>query len=285
MPEFEAPVGPERERNAGLIWPAGWEDENPFLKPYSLKGRDAIHTGADLNHRADVGAGVYAMGKGVVTYAADPFPKKGVWGGLIVIYHGRVDGDHIYSRYGHVQGVVVNRGDPVTKGQHIARIAGKDPALGFDPHLHFDISKTEKLRENPGYWPWEDKGMVEFHFVNPKAWLLHRKQKEQAAPKAAPVRAIDVPGTAPKQDATELRYVTRPAGAKVHKDHHTAAAVVHELRHGASVPLKAGGPYPVQDGFVWAQISGGEFHGYWVAVSIKEPKKPEDQFLSKKSPL
>ena len=82
MPQFEAPVGTQSDRNAGKVWPPGWWDATPFGEPYDVKpGKRAVHTGADLNCKGDEMAPVYAMGDGTVIYAKK-YPVQNVWGGL-----------------------------------------------------------------------------------------------------------------------------------------------------------------------------------------------------------
>lgn len=281
MPQFESPVGPEQERNAGKIWPRDWHDANPYKTRYNVKpGKPAYHTGADLNcDTGDANAPVYTIGDGKVIYA-QRYPTQGVWGGLVIIYHGQVDEKLLFSRYGHVQGIVVAKDATVTKGQLIARIGGAD--LGFDPHLHFDISTTSILKEQPGYWPGLNKEMVERHFVDPKVWL-YKHIKSEAATKSAPTPQVNSPAVVADAPNTELRYVIHMDGAHIRKDHATSAQVVHELKKGASLSvMKTGGMK--QDGYIWAQVSGGEFNGYWVAVCKDDADPNRRVFYLSKQP-
>ena len=273
MPRFEAPIGPEDERNAGIIWPTEWEDANDYLSRYDVKpGRPAIHTGADLNliRGIDFNKEVYAMGAGTVTFAGHY--SDTAWGGLIVIYHGVVDFSDkgvpvqkmVYSRYGHVQGIepsILNKkGVTVTKGQIIARIGTGGPKLNFDPHLHFDISTTNKLDKDPGYWPGMDKAGVEEHFVDPYKWLIERIEDNPASKPAAT-----------ENNNTELRYVSHPDGVKVYKDHNASEVPAMELKQGAQLRLISGaGKYWFDGVLVWAQISGGDFDGNWAPVGKKD---------------
>lgn len=259
MPRFEAPVGPEQERNAGVIWPKQWIDSNPYGTPYNVKpGRPAIHTGADLNLKkgVDNNERIYAMGNGTVTYSG--LYSNTAWGNLIVIYHGKVDGKLLYSRYGHVQGIdpTVKKDKTVRKGQLIARVGNGGPGLNFDPHLHFDISTTNILDGNPGYWPGTKKDMVELHFVDPYAWLINHKQlqDEETGDPATPVN-----------DDTELRFAIQPEGVQVRKEPKTSSELVQQLKQGTQLVLKKKGGVKDKD-FIWAQISGGEFDGKWVPV-------------------
>jgi len=282
---FEAPVGPEDERNAGIIWPIEWWDANPYnlKKKYEVgkgSGRWAYHTGADLNFKdgVDNNQPVYAMGDGTVTYA-QIYPTKGVWGGLIIICHGVIDfmengvrvKKMVYSRYAHVQGIsqaiTEKKEATVVKGQPIARIGGAD--LGFDPHLHFDISTTGKLERDPGFWPGGNADLVREHFVDPMVWLYNQIHHQPASNP-----------TPTDNTNTELRYAIQPEGVQVRKDHSTSADIVHELKPGEKLSIKKTGG--VNDHvYMWAQISGGDFDGNWVPVCTSDQSLI---YLSKRPP-
>ncbi len=283
---FEAPVGPEDERNAGIIWPTDWWDANPYNleKKYEVgkgSGRWAYHTGADLNLKKgiDNNERVYAMGTGTVTYAGHY--SDTAWGGLIVIYHGLVDfidkgvpvQKMVYSRYGHVQGIepsILNKKDvKVTKGQMIARIGNGGPKLNFDPHLHFDISTTSKLEREPGFWPGGNAELVREHFVNPLVWLYNQIHNKPASQPAATDNIN-----------TELRYAIHPDGVKVYKDHKISEGLVQELKQGTQLSIMKSGGW-TEDGYYWAQISGGDLDGNWAPVCTADQSV---FYLSKKPP-
>jgi hypothetical protein len=66
--------------------------------------------------------------------------------------------------------------------------------------------------------------------------------------------------------------VVHPEGAQIRKDHSISAEIVQKVKQGTKLILKnAGGGF--QDGFLWGQISGGEFNGRWVAVQKKDPSE------------
>lgn len=258
MPLFESPVGEQIHRNAGKVWPPGWHDANEYGELYTVKGSiEALHTGADLNRRrGDDNSPVFAIGDGIVTFAR--LFSKTAWGNIIIIYHGVVDGRVLYSRYGHVQRIAVQEGTKVLKGQHIAGVGNGGPGLNFDPHLHFDISTTSVLKRHPGFWPGLDEKLLKHHFVNPLDWL----------------EAHHVLGTSPlqptpldrdSQGTDELRYFAQLDGVKIHENYGASAKVLYELKKGADLVLmkKVG---RVADDFIWGKISGGVFHGNWVAV-------------------
>lgn len=167
---FCAPIGTEEERLSGEIWPGKWYDANPFLNLYQF----GYHTGADLNLNhphwdADRHALVYAIAPGHVSYAR--LYSRRVWGNIIIIEHeaGLLGATPLFTRYGHVEDIMVEFGDPVEAGTPIARV-GNGEGL-FPYHLHFDISTTEILKGAPWHWPGRDRKQVIRHYVDPKAFL------------------------------------------------------------------------------------------------------------------
>jgi len=167
---FDAPVGTESERASSQVWPGFWRDANPYLSKYEL----GYHTGADLNlnfpnFNMDKGQPVFAIANGVVVFA-DIIP--GSWRGLIVIRHDPLpNGKPVYSRYGHVEDIVVAKGDGVARGQQIAKVGlFGDPAVQ-NYHLHFDISTTDLLETHPGNWPGENINAIRVHYVDPRQFI------------------------------------------------------------------------------------------------------------------
>lgn len=173
-PGYDAPIGTEEERADLKLWPGEWADANPFGNKYSM----GYHTGADLNLNRpiwdlDRGKPVYAVADGVVTYANARV--GGAWQALVVIKHDPLpDGTPVYSRYGHVSDIAVNEGDPVVRGQQIARV-GRSGGIGGNYHLHFDISTTNVLATSPEHWPGWDQSGVYRHYVDPLKFIqAHR---------------------------------------------------------------------------------------------------------------
>ncbi|MEK7441805.1 MAG: peptidoglycan DD-metalloendopeptidase family protein, partial [Chloroflexota bacterium] len=171
---FDSPIGTNEERLTMQIWPGGWKDANGYARWYGdSAGNGAYHTGADLNlneprWNMDAGAAVYAIGSGVVTWAA----RRGdVWRNIIIVEHDPLpDGTKVCARYAHIEDMLVAVGDRVTRGQQIASV-GQSGGPGANYHLHFDISTTDILKQNPGHWPGKDVNGVYQHYVDPKAFL------------------------------------------------------------------------------------------------------------------
>ena len=178
---FDSPVGTAAERAGQTVWPAAWVDVNPIGHRYS----QGYHTGADLNMRnnQDAHAPVYAAADGVVTTAGR---LAGAWGNVIVIDHGALPGGPegpvsaqggeslgplgrpVYARYAHLENLLVNVGDAVTRGQKIAQVGQYAPG---NYHLHFDICVNTLLRDRPADWPAFNLDRVTAKYTDPRAFV------------------------------------------------------------------------------------------------------------------
>jgi murein DD-endopeptidase MepM/ murein hydrolase activator NlpD len=255
---FQSPVGTEEERNSGQIWPGTWVDATPYGTRYQY----GYHTGADLNNNrprfdADAHAPVHAIGDGKVTYAQ--LVSRRVWGNLIVIDHGTVDGKPLFSRYGHVEAIRVRAGEFVGMGQQISQV-GNGEGL-FPYHLHFDISTTAQLLRFPTYWPGNDRQGVKHHFADPKEWLLAPHEAGSLPDANAGVDSSRE--TPPRTPALPLWYVIPPQGVTIHKSPSASSEKLGALARGAKLFISASGAK--NEGFIWGQIVGGSFGGGWVA--------------------
>lgn len=89
--------------------------------------RWAFHSGADLGSAQ--GTSVLASAAGVVRVAA----KYGAYGNTVEIDHGH----GIRTRYGHLQTILVKRGDRVHFQQKVGTVGSTGRSTG--PHLHYEI--------------------------------------------------------------------------------------------------------------------------------------------------
>jgi murein DD-endopeptidase MepM/ murein hydrolase activator NlpD len=165
---YDSPIGTADERSGARLWPSGWRDASPFGQLYFVgTWREAYHTGADLNWGApyeDKGLPVYSCASGTVVFAA----QLRVWGNVIVIKHDPLKaptGRVMYSRYGHIQNIMVTVGDRVKRGSQIAEVG--DAFATLVPHLHFDLSPTTKMETNPADWPGKDATRLFRDYVDP----------------------------------------------------------------------------------------------------------------------
>ncbi len=169
---YDAPVGAEAERRSEKLWPGDWTDANPIGNYYRLRDSFNYHTGSDLNLNkpkwdSDRGLPVYAVASGTVTFAG----RMRHWGNIVVIRHDPLaqGGQHIYSRSAHLGRMDVSRGQRVQRGQTIGTV-GQDEYNG-PFHLHFDLSPTEVLFNNPGDWPGLDRRRVFRDYIDPKDFI------------------------------------------------------------------------------------------------------------------
>ncbi|MBI3164423.1 MAG: M23 family metallopeptidase [Anaerolineales bacterium] len=287
---FRSPVGTEDERNKMPIdiWPKTWVDANAWtgnIPPKYLlgKGNWAYHTGADLNMAGDkdAHAPIYSIGDGVVRFAQ--LVSKTTWGNLVVINHGIVNGKPLFSRYGHVEDMLVAKGQAVKAGDPIAKVGNQFGVFPY--HLHFDISTTIQLDKSPTYWPGLDLQSCRHHFVNPRNWL--RENHNNSAEKlpdglGTSGGGLGTNGGTKPDDVKPLPtwYVIDPQGAQVYKEPSLAAEKTVLLPRGTKVTVD------VQKGrkdaaLTWGPIIGGNLNGQWVAIRKNDGK---ESYLSTNPP-
>lgn len=173
---YDSPVGTAEQRAGERLWPQGWADASPFGRLYFVgTSREAYHTGADLNWGKpyeDKGLPVYATASGVVVFAA----RLKVWGNVIIVRHDPIyspQGKVLYSRYGHVQNLLVKVGQRVKRGEQLAEIG--DAFGTLVPHLHFDISPTTTLETRPEHWPGKNQTELLKHYIDPLVFIKNNR--------------------------------------------------------------------------------------------------------------
>ncbi|MEZ4667009.1 MAG: M23 family metallopeptidase [Anaerolineae bacterium] len=176
-PEATTPMGLMRqsaqipERRSASVWPGSWVDASPFARLYFVgTPQEAYHTGADLNlpRDADAHTPVYAAGSGVVVFAS----RLPVWGNVIIIRHDPISTTNavFYTRYGHIESMLIQVGDRVRRGQQIAKVGNAFGVYAY--HLHFDVSPTKILETNPEHWPGRDLNKLMANYVDPRQFIL-----------------------------------------------------------------------------------------------------------------
>jgi murein DD-endopeptidase MepM/ murein hydrolase activator NlpD len=174
---FDQPVGTAEERRSAKVWAGKWVDASPFGQLYFIgTPSEAYHTGADLNLPADGDAHtpVYATASGVVTFAG----RMPIWGNLIIIRHDPLPNGNLvmYSRYAHVEDMIVEVGQRVKRGQQLAKVGNAFGRYAY--HLHFDLSPTTILEQKPEHWPGRNRAELLKHYVDPREFILdHRPAK------------------------------------------------------------------------------------------------------------
>jgi murein DD-endopeptidase MepM/ murein hydrolase activator NlpD len=96
-----------------------------------------IHLGIDL--WAESGHSIYAPWDGVIVSALDN-AQKGDYGPTLILKH-RLDGQLIYSLYGHLsrESLRYSKGDQIQQGMLLTEIGNTEVNGGWLPHLHFQL--------------------------------------------------------------------------------------------------------------------------------------------------
>ncbi|MCW1922246.1 M23 family metallopeptidase [Luteolibacter arcticus] len=127
----------------GFDFPVGKPDATSYYKARGLRLRPPVHFGEDWNGAGggdtDMGAPVYSIGDGVVTWAYDVHQG---WGNVVIIryaYRDPASGQvrFIDALYGHLREMLVKVGQIVKRGQQVGTI-GNNRGM-YAAHLHFEI--------------------------------------------------------------------------------------------------------------------------------------------------
>ncbi len=131
----------------GFDQPVGKPDADGY---YMSRGFLSYHPGEDWNGlgggNSDLGAPVYSIGNGYVTFARDA--RMG-WGNVVLIRHIFMDKGALQtvdSMYAHLDRILVREGQQVTRGQQVGTI-GTNRGM-YTAHLHFEIRKNLRIGIN-----------------------------------------------------------------------------------------------------------------------------------------
>jgi murein DD-endopeptidase MepM/ murein hydrolase activator NlpD len=129
----------------GFDFPVGKPEAEGYYKARGF--RPGGHVGEDWDGvgggDTDLGDPIYSIGDGIVVFARDVHLG---WGNVVIVRHAYRDGGtvkYIDSLYGHLNTMLVRRGQRITRGQQIATMG---TAHGqYDAHLHFEIRKNLEI--------------------------------------------------------------------------------------------------------------------------------------------
>lgn len=96
-----------------------------------LSGERKTHEGVDI--KAARGTEIRAAGAGKVVAATKRYKGQTAWGNVVVIDHGH----GLVTRYAHLDGYVVKKGDRVDAGEVIGTVGSTGKSTGS--HLHFEV--------------------------------------------------------------------------------------------------------------------------------------------------
>jgi murein DD-endopeptidase MepM/ murein hydrolase activator NlpD len=129
----------------GFDFPVGKPEAEGYYKArgYRVHG----HMGEDWDGvrggDTDLRDPIYSIGDGIVVFARDVHLG---WGNVIIVRHAYREGGtvkYIDALYGHLNTMLVSRGQKVSRGQQIATMG---TAHGqYDAHLHFEIRKNLEI--------------------------------------------------------------------------------------------------------------------------------------------
>lgn len=127
----------------GFDFPVGKPNADGYYKARGLRLRSPQHYGEDWNGRSggdsDLGAPVYAVADGIVTFAHNV--RQG-WGNVVLTRHAYRDPSSGQVKFcdtlnGHLNQIMVKVGQPIKRGQQLGTIGTN---FGMYPaHLHFEI--------------------------------------------------------------------------------------------------------------------------------------------------
>ncbi|HEX7516341.1 MAG TPA: peptidoglycan DD-metalloendopeptidase family protein [Chthoniobacterales bacterium] len=129
----------------GFDFPVGKPEAEGYYKARGF--RSGGHMGEDWDGirggDTDLNDPIYSIGDGIVVFARDVHLG---WGNVVIVRHAyRENGEvkHIDSLYGHLNSILVNRGQRVARGQQIGKMG---TAHGqYDAHLHLEIRKNLEI--------------------------------------------------------------------------------------------------------------------------------------------
>lgn len=170
----------------------GFETWGSHYYPFGTNagGQYFWHFGVDIQNPQNTP--ILAVGDGIVVHAGpDNIKQLGPWpdfyGQAVMIEHTRrLDGQPVYTLYGHVSQTLVSVGQRVKTGDPIARVGQLGVALG--PHLHLEVrvgGNTYFDAHNPDLWVRPDPGygviagrVVDYqnYFVPQQLVTLHRAE-------------------------------------------------------------------------------------------------------------
>ena len=120
-----------------MLWPVDGTLSSPFG---AHDGRNHDHEGIDVAVAEDTP--VRAACDGIVTYAGNGL--RG-YGNVVIVQHA----GGLFTLYAHNHRLEVRVGDPVARGQEIARSGQTGHATA--PHLHFEVRLGSIARDPLGY--------------------------------------------------------------------------------------------------------------------------------------
>jgi len=193
----------------GFDQPVGKPDAEGY---YMSRGFLSYHPGEDWNGlgggNSDLGAPVYCIGNGYVTYARDA--RMG-WGNVVLVRHVFVENGQLQtvdSMYAHLDRILVREGQQVVRGQQVGTI-GTNRGM-YVAHLHFEIRKNLRIGINRSSYP---RDLLNYY--RPGAFIAQRR-KLPGTGRSAPI-VINTYGAGPPPPAGREAFQPTKAGPEEKK--------------------------------------------------------------------
>lgn len=129
----------------GFDFPVGKPDAQGYYKARGFRSKG--HLGEDWDGvgggDTDLGDPIYSIGDGIVVFARDCHMG---WGNVVIVRHTYREGGtvkNVDALYGHLNSMLVRRGQTVGRGQKIATM-GTAHGL-YDAHLHLELRKNIEI--------------------------------------------------------------------------------------------------------------------------------------------
>jgi murein DD-endopeptidase MepM/ murein hydrolase activator NlpD len=129
----------------GFDFPVGKPDAQGYYKARGFRSHG--HLGEDWDGvgggDTDLGDPIYSIGDGLVVFARDCHMG---WGNVLIVRHSYREAGTVKTvdaLYGHLNSMLVRRGQAVTRGQKIATM-GTAHGL-YDAHLHLEVRKNLEI--------------------------------------------------------------------------------------------------------------------------------------------
>ncbi len=127
----------------------GGPSTSPYgMRTHPIRGKPELHKGTDFE--AHTGDPVFTIANGVVTDTKTP-EQSGGYGNIIYIRHDLGDEGFLETRYAHLDGINVQKGDIITAGDMIGTAGATGGVTGA--HLHLEVRLNGVPRDPSEYLP------------------------------------------------------------------------------------------------------------------------------------
>ena len=191
--------------------------DHPIGKPdaegyYMARGFLSYHPGEDWNGvkggNSDLGAPVYAIGDGYVTFAMDA--RMG-WGNVVLVRHAYVENGKTQfadSMYAHLNTILVKKGQAVSRGQQVGTI-GTNRGM-YKAHLHFEIRKNLYIGINRSAFAKDFS-----NYFRPGQFIAQRRRLPTGGKVASiPINSYRTDRVGMQYPAAANSLITQPQGEK-----------------------------------------------------------------------